>query len=268
MNSYEQKQDARRERLEQRADSATERSNQAYEASNRATQGIVMGQPILVGHHSEARHRGALKRSDNAMRRCVEEAQRAEELSRRAASVGSGGISSDDPDALVKLRAKVEQLKADQERMKAANKAIRANKTADAQAAALVALGYSDSAARSLLSPSFGAASGGYPAFKLTNNNANIRQTEKRIQVLESAAKRVGVEAQGVGYSYHEDCDENRVMFRFPGKPDADVRQKLKAEGFKFSPSREGSPWIRQMTGNALAAGYRVRNWLNERAAN
>ena len=267
MNSYEEKQEGRRARLEQGAAAATERSNQAYEASRRATQGIEMGQPILVGHHSEGRHRGALKRSDNAMRRSVEETQRAEELARRAASVGTGGISSDDPDALVKLRAKVEGLKADQERMKAANKAIRANKTPETQTAALVALGYTESAAHGLLNPRFSNRPG-YPAYKLTNNNANIRQTEKRIQALEVAVQRESVEVEGVGYSYHEDSDENRVMFRFPGKPDADTRQKLKDEGFKFSPGREGSPWVRKMTGNGLMAGYRVRNWLDARPKN
>lgn len=267
MNSYEKKQEDRRARLEQGAEAATARSDQAYEASRRAVSGIEMGQPILVGHHSEGRHRGALKRSDSAMRRSVEESKRADELTRKAASVGAGGISSDDPDAIVKLRAKVESLKALQEKMKATNKAIKANKTPETQTAALVAMGYSESEAFGLLNPRFSNRPG-FPAYTLTNNNANIRQTEKRIQSLEVATQRESVEAEGEGYSYQEDTDENRVMFRFPGKPDVETRQKLKDEGFKFSPGREGSPWVRKMTGNGLMAGYRVRNWLDDRSKN
>ena len=267
MNIFEQKQEDRRARLEQGSEAATARSDQAYEASRRATQGIEMGQPILVGHHSEGRHRGALKRSDSAMRRSVEETRYAEELARKAAAVGTGGISSDDPDALAKLRAKVDMLRANQEKMKGANKAIKANKTPETQTAALVSLGYSESEAYALLNPRFSNRPG-YPAYALTNNNANIRQTEKRIQSLEVATQRESVETEGEGYSYHEDTDENRVMFRFPSKPDAGTRQKLKDEGFKFSPGREGSPWVRKMTGNGLMAGYRVRNWLDAQPKN
>ena len=43
----------------------------------------------------------------------------AQEAERRAASVGSGGISSDDPEAVVKLRERLAELEAEQEAMKA-----------------------------------------------------------------------------------------------------------------------------------------------------
>lgn len=51
--------------------------------SERAT-GIPLGQPILVGHHSEKRHRRAIEKADNAMRKSVEETEKAEAYNRRA----------------------------------------------------------------------------------------------------------------------------------------------------------------------------------------
>ena len=87
-----------------------------------------MGQPILVGHHSEGRHRAALARSDSAMRKSIEGQQdSAEYYERKAQGVGQGGISSDDPEAVAKLRTELEQLQKAQGVMKAGNKVVRAS---------------------------------------------------------------------------------------------------------------------------------------------
>jgi hypothetical protein len=119
MNTYEQKQEARRERLAARAERLAEKSQQAFARSSRAMDGIPFGQPILVGHHSEGRHRAALKRSDNAMRQCCELLKQANETARRAESIGSGGISSDDPDAVTKLEQRLAELEAKRIKIKA-----------------------------------------------------------------------------------------------------------------------------------------------------
>ena len=66
------------ERYEEWADKANDRSNAAFERSNNAVKDIPFGQPILVGHHSERTHRAALKRSDQAMRKSVDEMHKAE----------------------------------------------------------------------------------------------------------------------------------------------------------------------------------------------
>ncbi|HRM75967.1 MAG TPA: DUF3560 domain-containing protein, partial [Paracoccus sp. (in: a-proteobacteria)] len=89
----------RRDRLEAAADRAETRANAAYKRADmsEASTGIPFGQPILVGHHSESRHRRAIERADNAMRKSVAEDKRARELRAKAASVGTGGISSEDP---------------------------------------------------------------------------------------------------------------------------------------------------------------------------
>lgn len=74
------------EKLQGYAGNAEKRSGQAYkraDMSERAT-GIPLGQPILVGHHSEKRHRRAIEKADNAMRKSVEETEKAEAYNRRA----------------------------------------------------------------------------------------------------------------------------------------------------------------------------------------
>lgn len=57
---------------------AEQKSNEFYKKSNDAVSGIVAGQPILVGHHSEKRHRRDLDKSWNAMWKSVEESKKAE----------------------------------------------------------------------------------------------------------------------------------------------------------------------------------------------
>ncbi len=107
MNAYEYRQEARRERLERAATRArTEGEARLVSADRMARQ--MDGQPILVGHHSEKRHRRQIARMQGNMRQGFTRLREAEELARRAASVGTGGISSDDPEAVAKLDDKVE----------------------------------------------------------------------------------------------------------------------------------------------------------------
>jgi len=59
-------------RYEAWGESASKKSTQYFEQSHRITEHIPLGQPILVGHHSEHRHRRDLDRSWNAMGKSVE----------------------------------------------------------------------------------------------------------------------------------------------------------------------------------------------------
>ena len=261
MNAYELKQQARREYLKSRSEKAEQASSSAFDASRSATAGIVMGQPILVGHHSERSHRSAIARSDNAMRKSCDEAKKAKYYADKAASVGRGGISSDDPDALVKLRMQLDSIEAAQERMKSANKVIRAAKTPEKQILALVEMGFSEDMAKKIIEPDF-AGRVGFPSYSLTNNNANGKRIKKRIEELEARASLETVEVDCDGYSYSEDTEENRVMFVFDGKPSDEVRAILKRQAFKWSPSR--GAWVRQLTNAGIYAGKLVRSALSE----
>jgi Domain of unknown function (DUF3560) len=76
--------EGRRDRLQDRAGRLAGQAQAAYQRSHQITGQIPMGQPILVGHHSERRHRRDLERADRAMRQSVELADGAETAADRA----------------------------------------------------------------------------------------------------------------------------------------------------------------------------------------
>lgn len=63
---------AKAERYNQWSIVAAKKSSQYMEASNEGRDIIPFGQPILVGHHSEKRHRALIGRNRNRMRKAVE----------------------------------------------------------------------------------------------------------------------------------------------------------------------------------------------------
>jgi hypothetical protein len=266
MNAYEAKQAAKKARFEELAAGAAAESETTYKRARSMAGVIPFGQPILVGHHSEGRDRNFRSRIQGTYGKAFALDDKAKHYEKKAASVGTGGISSDDPAALDKLRAELVSLETAQERMKAANKAIRTNKTPEGQEAALLNLGFTAEQAAKLVKPDF-AGRIGFPSYTLTNSGANMRRIKERIAELEKRRERASVEQVGNGFTYREDTEENRVMFIFDGKPDEKTRAILKANAFKWSPSREGQPWVRQLTNAALWAGKQVCAALNAQAA-
>lgn len=262
MNSYEAKLEAKRERYEKKAEQLREEAERLHEHAHQMADVIPFGQPILVGHHSEGRDRRYRERIHNTFGKAFATMDKADHYERKAASVGTGGISSDDPDAVDKLKEKLESLKRNHEWMKNVNAAIRKGKTPDRQIPALVALGMSEAQAQELLKPDFCGRIGIAP-YSLQNSNANIRRVEQRIREMERAAERnVTVEQEGDGYTYREDADENRVMFLFDGKPDAAIRAVLKRHAFKWSPTR--GAWVRMLNNAGRYAAERVRHELEK----
>lgn len=73
------------ERYEAWGASAQKKSTQYFEQSHRITEHIPLGQPILVGHHSERRHRRDLDKSWNAMGKSVEFSKKADGHESKAA---------------------------------------------------------------------------------------------------------------------------------------------------------------------------------------
>ncbi|MER7043638.1 DUF3560 domain-containing protein [Streptomyces jumonjinensis] len=73
----------RAERFGQYADNAATKSESAWKRGHQIADAIPMGQPILIGHHSERHARRDQERIDNAMRSSISERDRAEHWSRR-----------------------------------------------------------------------------------------------------------------------------------------------------------------------------------------
>lgn len=104
------------------------------------------------------------ERISRTYERALEAHRFAQQLEARAAAVGTGGISSDDPDAVVKLGEKLARLERRQELMLAANREIRRG-GADLHAR-LVSLGLDANAAGKALVPDF-AGRTGFPSYAL-----------------------------------------------------------------------------------------------------
>ena len=196
------------------------------------------------------------KEKQNAARdRNMEEWRRIQGLLDKIKSVGTGGISSDDPQALTKLEAKLAKLEKHQELMKAANAAIRM-KDKEKGDKRLAELGYTPEEIAELRAPDF-AGRIGYPAYALQNNNANIRRIRERVAEL----KKRQTEPVPEGWEFDGgrvvvNTNENRLQIIFDGKPDADLRAELKSEGFRWAPSQ--GAWQRQLTDNAFRAARRI----------
>ena len=196
------------------------------------------------------------KERQNAARdRNLEEWNYIQGLLDKIRSVGTGGISSDDPQAVEKLEAKLAALEKHQELMKAANVAIRMKDPTEGDAK-LAELGYTPEDIAKLREPDF-CGRIGYPACLLQNNNANIRRIRGRIEELKKRTENTPEGWEFDGGRVVVNTTENRLQIIFDGKPDADIRTELKGEGFRWAPSQ--GAWQRQLTDNAMRAARRLK---------
>lgn len=196
------------------------------------------------------------KEKQNAARdRNLEEWNYIQGLLDKIRSVGTGGISSDDPQAVEKLEVKLATLEKHQEMMKAANAAIRMKDPAKGDAK-LAELGYTPEDIAKLRAPDF-CGRIGYPAYELQNNNANIRRIRGRIAELKKRTESTPEGWEFDGGRVVVNTAENRLQIIFDGKPNADIRTELKGEGFRWAPSQ--GAWQRQLTDNAMRAARRLK---------
>ena len=195
------------------------------------------------------------KEKQNAARdRNMEEWRKIQGLLDKMKSTGMGGISADDPDAVGKLKEKLEKLEELQETMKFVNNYYRKNGTLDrcpflphTQIQKL----------QSDMESNWHYGSAPYLPWQLSNNSAEIRRVKKRIEELERKADTdyVGWEFGG-GY-VEVNREDNRLRIFFEEKPGEDARSELKSNGFKWSP--KAGAWQRQITANAFHAADRIQ---------
>ena len=160
---------------------------------------------------------------------------------------GRGGISADDPEAVQKLKSKLAGLEQEQERMKAVNAYYRKHKTLDGCPQLTP-----DEVERrkAAMARSWRTDPHPYESYLLTNNNANIRQTKKRIEEL-SAKKETEFEGWSFeGGEVKMDLQANRLQVFFHEKPDRDTCSAMRHGGFRWAPSV--GAWQRQLTNNAI----------------
>jgi hypothetical protein len=145
-------------------------------------------------------------------------------------------IFSDDENAIEAIQAKAAGLRAQVERMKAANKIIRKFKDDKHNGRlALEQAGFTAGQAGRLFEPDF-AGRLGFPSFELTNTGANIRRLEGRIVEIERRKARTE-KAESSGGVTIEGGDWVRVTFS--EKPEYSIIATLKAAGFRWG----GGSW-------------------------
>lgn len=107
----------RAEHYKARAERATERANVAQGKADAISSLIPFGQPILVGHHSERRHRRDLDKIHTNMRKAIEEQEKAQALQHRAEAAERHQEEKQDPGAIYRRLDKIRKDLASTERM-------------------------------------------------------------------------------------------------------------------------------------------------------
>src|SRR5258706_12249364 len=131
-SDYEQKKQARIQRYKDLAAKNEAASENQFKRSSEMANAIPLGQPILIGHHSEKAGRRYRDKIHDLMGKSVASEEKAKYYEGRAASAEAyTAISSDDPKAVEKLKAKLAELESLQEFMKGVNKIIRNRKFSD-----------------------------------------------------------------------------------------------------------------------------------------
>jgi DNA repair exonuclease SbcCD ATPase subunit len=245
---------------------------EALLSQNRKLGEVMAGTPVLIGHHSEGRHRRDLARMDARMGKAVALMNSADDNERRAAAAESSrAIDSDDPEAVTKLKEKLARLENFKAEAKKVNAAIRkaqkrAAKGEDmlaATAAELASAGlrYRPETIALLVKPDF-AGRVGVPDYELTNKGAEIRRVKARIAELEASTTKAQPADETIGTVVISES-LNRVQMRFGNVPPDATRIDLKGVGFRWAPS-EGA-WQRKASPQAWYAAREIaRNLAGE----
>lgn len=197
---------------------------------------IPFGQPILVGHHSEGRHRRDIEKIDNNMRKSVEASGKAGYYADKAKHIENDTtIYSDDPEAVVKLKEKIAHLELAQKMMKECNKIIKSKKPEAQKVEELVELGFTEKVAIDRMTPDY-CNRVGFASYSLQNNNANINRNKKRLAQLVKLESQESSEWEAKGIRIVDSVEDNRLQLFFPDKPSEETRKDLKGKGFRWSP--------------------------------
>lgn len=189
-----------------------------------------------------------------AYRKNAEDFNDVQEILNRMESVGRGGISADDPNAIEKLKIRLADLQKAQDTMKGVNAYYRKHGTVEG-------CDLLSQDALEKIKASMGCnwhmEDKPFASYALSNNSANIRRIKKRIEELEKKAQEDtpgdwDFESGDISGEVIFDKAENRIKLAFFNIPPEEARKELKANGFRWSPRNK--VWQRQDTPNARRA--------------
>lgn len=233
-HNFEERKQKRIDSARSRADKNEKEAAGLHISAQQMTSVIPLGQPILVGHHSEKSDRRYRERIHNTFGKSYELQKKAAYLRNKADSIeNNSAIFSDDPKAIEKLEAKLTTLQELQEFMKAANRKIRQQ-----DKAGFLKMPYATEERWDQLNTPDFMNRIGFADYSLKNNNANIRKIKQRIENLKRAEASAPKNLMVNGVHILENKEVNRLQMIFKGKPEEHIRKKLKSDGFRWSPSQ------------------------------
>ena len=228
---------SRRERLKAKlekrelwADKAKGRADQHFASASRIADNIPLGQPILLGHHSERHARRDAERIRSSMTHGVEEQRLAQHHASCAAGLADQldrSVFSDDENAIEQLEARIAENEAERDRRKLINRLF---KKRDTEGLANLGLNLERLEASVAQLPSFDQQP--YPGYSLTNLGARIRSDRKRIDEIRARTARAERANAGGGVVIEGTGEYVRVTFA--EKPTREVLDALRAAGFSW----------------------------------
>jgi len=262
-SDYEQRKANRIARYQELAGKNAKKAEEQHDRAKEMASVIPFDQPILIGHHSEARDRNYREKIQNLFGKSYESDEKSKYYEHKADVVMTNdAISSDDPNALEKLREKLNDMERLQGFMKAANKLIRNSKLSEeARIEMLKPFNVDDQLIEQVIKGKLG-----FERFSLSNNSQNMARVRKRIEQLEKNAKIESNEITVNGVRIFQNMEANRLQLFFQGKPNEEIRQQLKRNGFRWSP-REGA-WQRHVTRRAQYAALEIVKSINDTKSN
>lgn len=198
---YEERRKRRIDRYNELSKKAKEKSEEySHSNSNRILE-MTPGQPILIGHYSEKKHRRLIEKAHNDMRKSIEMNDKSKYYFDRAKFVENDKvIYNDDPQAIQKLKEKLERLENERNSIKTSE----------------------------------------HTTWELTNVGAKIRETKLRIKRLEEQENLVFVDTKFEGGKAIHNKEINRIQLLFDSIPNEEIRSQLKHNGFHWS-RKEGA---------------------------
>jgi len=252
-HDFEQRRQRRIDNAENRASKNAQESDRLWSRADEMSGVIPMGQPILIGHHSEKADRRFRDKIDGTRRQSIDAMDKADYYKQKAESIkNNDAISSDDPNAIEKLQAKLESLERAADFMKKANVFIK-KKNRDGFLNLPMA---SEEMWAELTSGRFGSV--GFEHFKFSNSSAERRRIKKRMEMLKSQFQRAAIDKVINGVRLFENREAGRLQLLFNGKPSKETIAKLKQGGFRWSPSQ--GAWQRHIN----QAAYNLAKHLLE----
>ncbi|WP_461789716.1 DUF3560 domain-containing protein [Pedobacter sp.] len=251
-HDFEQRRQQRIDSARKRAKKNEKEADSLYGSAMEMASHIPMGQPILVGHHSEKADRRYREKIDNKFRNASGKLDMAAYYERKADAIeGNDAISLDDPNASVKLEAKLQQLQDAQEFMKVANRCIRKR-----DREAFLKLPNASVVLWETLTTPDVMGDLGFAFYSLRNNSAKIRQVQGQLNKLKQQTTRQAIDKMVNGIRILENKEVNRLQMIFEDRPSAEMRTKLKKNGFRWSPSQ--GAWQRHISNSAFHAAMQL----------